>query len=88
MEAASGGRIDQARNLSAYLAQLASGPRQAVEQAHGVGMVRPAEEVVHRGRLHLLARVQHRDAVADLIGGAQIVRGEEHGDAAALGQLL
>jgi hypothetical protein len=36
--------IDQARDLTPDLAQLAPALRQAVEQAHGVGMARPAKK--------------------------------------------
>ena len=42
MEPASGGRADQARDLAADLAQLAARARQALEQAHGVGMAAAA----------------------------------------------
>src|SRR5947207_15815957 len=48
METASGGRADQPRDLAADLAQLAAGAGQAFEQAHGIGMVRPPEEIVER----------------------------------------
>src|SRR5262245_21969099 len=67
VETASGGWIDECRNLAANFAQLAAWMRQAFEQAPCIGMVRPLEEVVDRRGLHLLARVQHGDPVANLV---------------------
>jgi len=88
METASRGRIDQNRNLAADLAQLATRIRQAFEQAHGIGMVWPLEEVVDRRGLHLLAGIQHGEPVANLVGGRQVMRGEKDRDAALLDESL
>ena len=45
-------------------------------------MARAGEEAVGRRGLHLLPGIHDADAVADLVGGAEVVRGEEHGHAA------
>ena len=51
-------------------------------------MLRAREEIVDRRGLDLLARVHHRDAVANLISGAEVVSGEQDRDPAFLGEPL
>ena len=63
------------------------GGRQAVEQSPRIRVRGPLEEGVGGRRLHLLARIHHHDAVADLVRRSQIVRGEEHGHAALLHEI-
>ena len=69
------------RNLAADPAQVMPRPRQAFEQTHGVRMVRPAKKIIDRGGLDVLPDT-YRDPIANLIGRAQVVGGEEDSDAA------
>src|SRR5262249_32284778 len=80
MKTASFGRIDQGGNLALDLAGVAPRLRQTFQQSDGVWVMRTREEVVDRRSLDLLARVHDGHAVANLIGGAEVVRGEQHRD--------
>src|SRR5688572_1347517 len=87
MEPAAGRRGDEARHLPADLADLPARTRETTEEPARVRMRGPREERLRRRRLHLLARVHDDDAIADLVRGAEIVRGEEHGDVPLLHEL-
>src|SRR5207247_3489980 len=86
MEAAARGWGVEARDLARDVANLAAGARHAREQPARIRVRRPREERRGRRRLHLLAGIHHDYAVADLVRGAEVVGGEEHGDAALLHQ--
>ena len=87
VEPAARRRRDQARHLAADVPDLAARARHAREEAPRVRMRRAREERVGRRRLHLLAGVHHDHAIADLVRGAEIVRGEEHRHPALLHEL-
>src|SRR3989442_4783884 len=87
VEAAARGWGDEARDVARNVANLAAGARHAREQPTRIRVRRPREERLGRRRLHLLAGIHHDDAIADLVRGAEVVRGEEDGHAALLHQL-
>ena len=86
MEAAPGGRVDERRNLPPDAREGPAGPGQALEQARRIGMGRPREERPRGRALHLLSRVHHRHPVAQLVGRAEVVGGEQHRDPPVLHQ--
>ena len=88
MEPASGWRVDQPGNFAADLAQFAPWLRQAFQQTHRVGMAGALKEIIDRRHLYFLPSIHHRDAVADFVCGAEVMRREQHRHAAFLDEPL
>ena len=76
----------EAGNVVERRAALEAGPRQAAQEAGGIGMARVVEEFARRAFLDELAGVEHADAAAQRGDGGEIVADEQDRGAELLAQ--
>ena len=83
VERAPGRDVDQARRRTLHgreaVAPVAVQARHGAEQAPGVGMLRPTEQVLRAAVLHRAARVHDEDVVGELGDDPQVVGDQDDG---------